>query len=106
MPAQFGFGEAMVIDSRTGWPSRLGHGLHGVAGKQFLVVTEPARLRLLGLGAFRVQSWEGMAFEVQASTDLNQLSPVTTVTNFTGTLEFTEPTAANDLRRFYRMELR
>ena len=32
-----------------------------------------------------------MSFEVQASTDLKQWSPMTTVTNLTGTLEFTDP---------------
>ena len=47
-----------------------------------------------------------MAFEVQASTNLNQWSPLTTVTNLTGTLEFTDPDAGNHLRRFYRAVLR
>ena len=55
-----------------------------------------------GPGAFRVQSWKGKAFEVQASTDLKQWSPVTTATNLTGTLEFTDSDAANLMRRFYR----
>jgi hypothetical protein len=76
--------------------------LHDVAAKQSLTVTEPARLETLVAGAFRVQSWKGMAFEVQASTDLKQWSPVTTVINLAGTLEFTDPDAANHLRRFYR----
>jgi hypothetical protein len=77
-----------------------------VAANQFLTVTEPARLQTLGAGVFRIQSWKGMAFEVQASTDLDQWSPLTTVTNLTGTLEFTDPNAANQLRRFYRTVLR
>ena len=57
-----------------------------------------------GIGArcVRVQSWKGMAFEVQASIDLKQWSPVSTVTNLTGTLEFTDPDVANESRRFYR----
>ena len=80
--------------------------MQDVAPKQFLTLREPARLQVSGPGAFRVQSWKGMAFEVQASTDLKQWSPVTTVTNLTGTLEFTDPDAANDLRRFYRTVLR
>jgi len=42
-----------------------------------------------------------MAFEVQSSTDLKQWSSVTTVTNLTGTLEFTDPDEANSSRRFY-----
>ena len=77
-----------------------------MAPKQLLAVTEPARLQALGAGVLRIQSWKGMAFEVQASTDLDQWLPITTVTNLTGTLEFTDPDAANDLRRFYRTVLR
>ena len=77
-----------------------------MAANQFLTVTEPARLKMSGPGAFRVQSWKGMAFEVQASTELDQWSPVTTVTNLTGTLEFTDPDAANLMRRFYRAALK
>ena len=77
-----------------------------MAANQFLTVTEPARLKMSGPGAFRVQSWKGMAFEIQASIDLKQWSPVTTVTNLTGTLEFTDPDAANHSQRFYRAVLR
>ena len=47
-----------------------------------------------------------MAFEVQASIDLKQWSPVTTVTNLTGTLEFTDPDAANLMGCFYRTVLK
>jgi hypothetical protein len=47
-----------------------------------------------------------MTFEVQAFTDLNQWSPLTTVTNLTGRLEFTNPDAANNRRRFYPTVLR
>ena len=47
-----------------------------------------------------------MAVEVQASADLEQWSPVTTVTNLTGTLEFTDPDAANLMLRFYRAVLK
>jgi formylglycine-generating enzyme len=69
-------------------------------------VPEPARLRALGAGVLRIQSSKGMVFEVQASTDLNKWPPLTAVTNLTGTLEFTDPDAANQLRRFYRTVLR
>ena len=80
--------------------------MSGVALNQFLTFTEPARLQMSGPSAFRVRSWKGMAFEVQASTELEQWSPVTAVTNLTGTLEFTDPNAANHLRRFYRAVLK
>ena len=69
-------------------------------------VPEPARLQALGPGVLRIQSWKGMAFEVQASTDLDQWSPLTSMTNLTGTLEFTDPDTASHSRRFYRTVLR
>ncbi len=102
--AHFGVGQAAIIDTvRIEWPSGIVQELHNGAVKQFLTITEPARLQVLGAGAFRVESWKGMAFEVQASTDLDQWSPLTTVTNLTGTLEFTDPNAANQAWRFYRV---
>ena len=55
-----------------------------------------------GPDALRLQSWKGMAFEVQASTDLKQWSPVTTVPNLTGALQFTDHDLAKHSRRFYR----
>jgi hypothetical protein len=81
----------------------LGHraGLHNEAPRQFLTLTEPARLQALGAGVLRIPSRKAMAFEVQSSTDLKQWSSVTTVTNLTGTLEFTDPDEANSSRRFY-----
>ena len=65
-----------------------------------------ARPQVLGAGAFCLQSWKRMVIEVQASIDLKQWSPVTTVTNLTGTLEFTDPNAANLMQRFYRAVLK
>ena len=107
LTAHFGLGDATIIDTlRIEWPSGIVQELHGVSVKQSLTVTEPARLQALGAGAFRVQSWKGMAFELQSSTNLEQWLPVTTVTNLTGALEFADPDAANHLRRFYRALLR
>ena len=53
-----------------------------------------------------MQSWKRIAFEVQTSIDLKQWSPMTTVTNLAGTLEVTDPGAANLMRRFYRAVLK
>jgi len=107
LEADFGLGDATIIDTlRIEWPSGIVQELRDVAPKQFLTVTEAARLQALGAGVLRIQSWKGMAFEVQASTDLDQWSRLTTVTNLTGTLEFTDPNAANHLRRFYRKVLK
>ena len=77
-----------------------------LAAKQSVTVTEPARLQASGAAVLRIQSWKGMAFEVQASTDLDQWSLLTTVTSLTGTLEFTDADTANHLRRFYRTVVR
>ncbi|MBI2950009.1 MAG: VCBS repeat-containing protein [Verrucomicrobia bacterium] len=105
--AHFGLGDATSIDTlRIEWPSGIVQELRDVVPKQFLTVTEPARLQALGAGVLRIQSWKGMAFEVQASTNLEQWSPLTTVTNLTGTLEFMDPNAANHLQRYYRTVLR
>ena len=81
-------------------------GSFAVVGFRVASLAEPARLQALGAGVLRIQSWQGMAFEIQASTDLDQWSTLTAVTNLTGTLEFTDPDAANHLRRFYRTVLR
>jgi hypothetical protein len=105
--AHFGLGDATNIDLlRIEWPSGLVQELQNVAANQLLTVTEPARLQALGAGVLRIQSWKGMSFQVQTSTDLNRWSTGTTVTNLTGTLEFTDPNAVNNLRRFYRTVLR
>lgn len=47
-----------------------------------------------------------MAFEVQTSTDLKQWSPLTTLTNLTGKLEFMDPNAVNQGAHFYRTVVR
>ena len=100
-------GAVTIIDTvRIEWSSGTVQELHRVALNQFLTLTEPARLQVSGQGGFRVQSWKGMAFEVQESIDLNQWSLVSTVTNLTGTLEFTDPDAANLMQRFYRAVLK
>ena len=107
LEAHFGLGDAMTIDTlRIEWPSGIVQELHAVAPKQFLTLTEPSRLQALGAGVLRIRSWKGMAFEVQTSADLKQWSTVTTVTNLTGTLEFTAPDAAILQRRFYRTVFR
>jgi hypothetical protein len=103
--AHFGLGDATIIDTlRIEWPSGIVQELHDVAPKQLLTVQEPARLQASEAGVLRIQSWKGMAFDLQVSTDLAQWFPLTTVTNLTGTLEFTDPTAANQLQRFYRQD--
>jgi hypothetical protein len=105
--AHFGLGDAASIDTlRIEWPSGIVQELRGMTPGKLLTVTEPARLQTLGAGVLRIQSWRGMAFKVQTSTDLDQWVTLTTVTNLTGTVEFTDPDATKELRRFYRTVLR
>ena len=107
LDAHFGLGDATIIDTlRIEWPSGIVQELHDVAPRQLLTVQEPTRLQALGAGVVRIQSWRSMVFDVQASNDLQQWSPLTTVTNLTGPLEFTDPRAASQGSRFYRTVLR
>lgn len=67
-------------------------------------MTEPARLQMLGVSTFGIQSWKGVAFEVQCSTDLKNWEPVATVTYLTGTLDYTEAVGTPLTPRFYRVK--
>jgi hypothetical protein len=72
--ASFGLGEATNIDTvRIEWPSGTVEELHNVASKQFLTVTEPARLKgsLIG-GQYQLflNGGIGFAYDLQASTNL------------------------------------
>ena len=107
LEAHFGLGDATIIDTlRIEWPSGIVQEFHGVSVKQHLTVTEPARLQVLGAGVLRIQSWKGMAFELQASTDLVNWLPTSTVTNLAGTLEFKDVATEMQMGRFYRTLLR
>jgi glucuronoarabinoxylan endo-1,4-beta-xylanase len=48
-------------------------------------------------------SWPGNVFRVLASTNLLNWQTIATLTNFTGTMQFTDPVATNFNRRFYQM---
>jgi enediyne biosynthesis protein E4 len=106
--AHFGLGDATKVTTlRIEWPSGALQEMTDVASRQFLTVSEPARLHVLGAGVFRIQSWKGQAFEVQASEDVEgPWSPLTTVTNLTGTLDYTDATATRLAQRFYRVKSR
>jgi hypothetical protein len=99
----FGLGDADVADVvRIEWPSGIVQELRGVPSKQILTVKEPARVQVTSSGLFRIQSWKGMAFVVETSPDLKQWSPLTTVTNLTGTLQFADADSGSHFCRFYR----
>ncbi len=102
--AHFGLRDAPKADLvRIEWPSGIIQELRDVPPNQTLTVTEPARLHTTGPTQFRIQSWKGMIFEVQSSTDLTNWQPVATATNLTGALEFADPEALTAPRKFYRV---
>jgi formylglycine-generating enzyme required for sulfatase activity len=54
-------------------------------------------------GKFQIQCWINQSFEIQCSSDLTTWSPVTTVTNETGTLIFEDVEADQHECRYYRV---
>jgi enediyne biosynthesis protein E4 len=100
----FGLGDATNVDVvRIEWPSGIVQEIEDVAANQILKVTEPARLVPQSKGGFQIQCWTGQSFEVQASTDLVNWTPVATVTNETGTLVFEDMDADQHDCRYYRV---
>ena len=75
---------------------------------QILSVTEPAKLeprvtRSNGLVELNVKSRKGFAYDIETSTDLKAWARLTTLTNETGTLSFSDPvTGSSAPERFYR----
>ena len=72
--AHFGLGDATNIDTiRIEWPSGIVQEMHNVAVKQFLTVTEPARLQALGARCFARPIVEGDGFR---GTGVHRSEPV------------------------------
>ena len=101
--AHFGLGDATQADLvRIEWPSGIVQELTNVPAKQVLTVTEPPRLQALGPGRVRIQCWKGQKAEAYVSDDLSAWTSLGVFTNETGTLEVTDPEAAQHPYRFYR----
>jgi hypothetical protein len=102
--AHFGLGDAARAEVvRIEWPSGTVQELRDVPANQILTVIEPVRLQTTGLGQFHFRAWLGQVFTVKASADLTVWNSIATVTNLTGTVQFTDPEAALSARRFYRV---
>jgi Immunoglobulin domain/WD40-like Beta Propeller Repeat len=69
-----------------------------------LLMADPAFVKLgtASPGALSFRSWIGVPFDLECSDDLSQWSSITTLTNLTGTLQYTDGEALNYSRRFYR----
>ena len=105
--AHFGLGDAQVVDTlRIEWPSGIVQDVRNVSARQFLTVTEPTELVPQGPGAFQIKCWKGMVFTIDGSSDLTTWTSLATVTNMTGTLQWTDAEAIRQSGRFYRAQSR
>jgi hypothetical protein len=101
--AHFGLGDATNVDVvRIEWTSGIVQELHNVPVKQYLTVTEPARLQMTQPGQLQIQCWKGMSYSIESSPDLQDWNRLATVTNLTGKLEWTDPDTSGQSTRFYR----
>lgn len=102
--AHFGLGDATNVDVlRIEWTSGAVQELYNVPVKQHLTVTEPIRLAMSQPGVLNIQCWKGMAYRVESSPDFSAWTPMATVTNLTGRLQWTDTNAPGHSARFYRV---
>jgi hypothetical protein len=101
----FGLGEAIAAETvRIEWPSGIVQEFHDVTANRILAITEPVHLEVKGAGAFQFKSWKGMAFEIESSSSLSDWRTVSTVTNMTDTIEYSDLADTTDSMRFYRVK--
>lgn len=103
--AHFGLGDATHVDTlRIEWTSGTVQELHNVPARQYLTVTEPARLSMLVPGELHIQCWKGMAYRVETSPDLLTWNPEATATNLNlnGGIQWTDPGVPGSSACFYR----
>jgi hypothetical protein len=90
LEAYFGLGDATNISTiQIEWPSGTIQAIENVPTKQSLVLKEPARLSAAASGQVSVSSWIGQRFQVENSLDLRAWSAAFSLTNTTGSLQFT-----------------
>jgi hypothetical protein len=105
--AHFGLGDAVTADTvRIEWPSGAIQELHGVSVNQTLTIVEPPKLAGPKYNALSFQSdvvgLSGSNYVIETSLDLTNWAWRMTVTNSDRTTTFSDPTAPNAPRRFYR----
>jgi hypothetical protein len=101
--SHFGLGDATNVDVlRIEWTSGTVQELYNVPAKQYLTVTEPTKLSMPSPGEVHIQCWKGMAYRLEGSPDLSAWTPITTVANLTGKLQWTDTNALDQSARFFR----
>jgi hypothetical protein len=109
LDAHFGLGDATRAETlQIRWPSGIVQELRNVSANQILTVTEPTRLELTvsrssELVELSVKSWEGFVYQIEASSDFKVWTPLGTLTNSSGTLQFADPLPTDVALRFYRV---
>ena len=104
--ASFGLGDATNIDTvRIEWPSGTVQELHNIASKQFLTVTEPARLQgSVSDGQYRLVLNGGVGFTYEVQTSIN-LVDWTSLTNVV-TTNMTMPVISLDVTQVHQKYFR
>ncbi len=77
----------------------------GIAtSKPALLMADPAFIKIgtRSSGRLSFQTWTGLSFQSEFSTNLMDWQPLATLTNLTGVLEYMDLDAANHPSRFYR----
>jgi hypothetical protein len=104
--ASFGLGDATNIDTvRIEWPSGTVQELHNVGSKQFLTVTEPARLKgTVSDGQFQLllNGGVGFTYQLQASTNLVDWTPFTTLATTNMTMPVLSLDATQVHQKYFR----
>ena len=103
----FGLSDATSVDTvRVEWPSGAIQELHQVNANQTLIVTEPPKLEGARLNSsgfeLNILGIPGSNYLIETSTDLTSWAGLLSVTNSTRRTAFTDPSAAEVSRRFYR----
>jgi hypothetical protein len=112
LEVHFGLGNATNVETlRIEWPSGTVQEFQNVAAKQFLTVTEPARMLVTamnGVPQISLHGGRGFQYELQLSTNLSVWSSLgtLTITNLDGTAPIRDTNALGSDRRFYRAVLR
>ena len=106
--AHFGLGDATNADIvRIEWPSGIVQEFQGLAAKQIVTVSEPARLLVSmpnGIPQFGLKGGRGFQYQIETSTNLMTWSPIgtLTITNLSGTVQIIDTNTPASVQRFYR----
>jgi hypothetical protein len=108
LEAHFGLANAKALQSlRIEWPSGVVQEFSNVAVKQMLTIWEPpvltATMQPDGTCRLAIRAEPNRAWQIQASSDLQNWETLTTITPTTVGFQHTDPAVAGTVGRFYRL---